>query len=468
MRKGIRILLAIFAVSMLCACGAGNDSPVINEQERGTKVMPIEQVTTALKETEAASKAETASKAESETASTAEAETTQAAPEASDTKESEAPMWPVSNDEKAVPEVKTDTAGTEFVERQLTLDEVQEFEDYLNRIDNYGFMLSMYESPSEVDLEQVFYVGAGMEVSEMSEAECQAYLKAAGMEEIYTDVTYLTTAQIEGFLQEKLGVSLEDMESTFSWTYVPEYDSYYHQAGDTNVMSWDCVSGREVAEGIYTLKLDCPYSYEYDCEVTLKKVGDAYQFISNQPREYLTVPEEGLHTELSWQQAYTEIVEGIGAGWEGFELIYLNEDEIPELVAIGESEAAGCKIYNYENGVVYETQLNRLNFTYIERENLLCNSDGNMDHYYDIVYSIIDGRMTQIAIGRFGVDDAVGMQVDEEGNLIYKYTWNEVQMSKEEYAQALNAVYDISKAREGYQWEGWYGKKEIIHALIFR
>lgn len=362
-------------------------------------------------------------------------------------------------------ESETASAGTEFIERQLAIDEVQEFEDYLNRIDNYGFMLSMYESPSEVDLEQVLYVGAGMEMPQMSEAECQAYLKTTGMEEIYTDVTHLTTAQIESFLQEKLGVSLQDMESEFSWTYVPEYDSYYHQAGDTNWMSWDCVSGRETAEGTYVLKVDCPYDYAYDCEVTLKEAGDGYQFISNQPREYLIVPEDGLHTELTWQQAYTGIVEDIGPGWEGFELIYLNEDEIPELVAIGASQAAGCRIYNYESGVVYETQLNRLNFTYIERENLLCNSDGNMDHYYDIVYSIINGRMTQIATGRFGVDDAVGMQVDEEGNLIYKYTWNEVDMSKDEYAQALNAVYDISKAREGYQWEGWYGKKEIIEEL---
>ncbi len=465
MRRGIRILLAILTISMLCACGAGNDSPVISEQERDAHVMPVEQVTTALKETEAESKAEAASKVESETTPTAESDTTQATSEASDTKESEASMGLISNGWTDAPELKTDTAGTEFIERQLSIDEVQEFEDYLNRIDNYGFMLSMYESPVQVDLGQVLYVGAGMEVLPMSEEERQAYLNTTGMEEIYTDVTHLTTAQIEGFLQEKLGVSLEDMESTFSWTYVPEYDSYYHQAGDTNMMSWDCVSGREVAEGIYTLKLDCPYDYRYDCEVTVKKVDDAYQFISNQPREYLTIPEEGLHTELSWQQTFTEIVEGIGAGWEGFELIYLNEDEIPELVAIGASQAAGCRIYNYENGVVYETQLNRLNFTYIERENLLCNSDGNMDHYYDIVYSIIDGRMTQIAIGRFGVDDAVGMQVDEEGNLIYKYTWNEVDMSKEEYAQALNAVYDISKAREGYQWEGWYGKKEIIEEL---
>lgn len=440
MKKGIRILVCAVLTGVLCACGGSSDSPAINEQEQVTKSTAIVESPTGTQET-------TTQTVETQvTAGTQTAETQTEAEQNTATQET-SPQDEVSQ------------------ERQLTIDEVQEFEDYLNRIDNYGFMLSMYESPVQVDLGQVFYVGAGMEILPMSEEERQAYLKTTGMEEIYTDVTHLTTAQIEGFLQEKLGVTLQDMENEFSWTYVPEYDSYYHQAGDTNWMSWDCVSGRETAEGTYVLKLDCPYDYAYDCEVTLKEAGDGYQFISNQPREYLTVPVDGLHTELTWQQVYINIVEDIGPGWAGFELIYLNDDEIPELVAIGASQAAGCRIYNYENGVVRETELNRLNFTYIERENLLCNSDGNMDHYYDIVYSIIDGRMTQIAIGRFGVDPSVGIQVDEEGNLIYKYTWNEVEMSEEEYVQALNAVYDISKAREGYQWEGWYGKKEIIEEL---
>lgn len=350
-------------------------------------------------------------------------------------------------------------------ERILTSDEVQYFEDYLNRMDNYGFLLSMYENPSEVDLEQVFYVGAGMEIAEMSEEECQAYLKVTGMEEIYTDVTHLTTAQIEGFLQEKLGLTLQEMSSPFSWVYVPEYDSYYHQAGDTNVISWDCVGG-SVSEEIYKLKVSCPYDYLYDCEVTLKKVGEGYQFVSNQPREYLVVPVEGLYTGLSWQQSYIKIIQDIEPGWQGYELIYLNEDEVPELVLIGVDAATGCRVYNYDDGMVYETQLNRLFFSYIERENLLCNAEGNMHHYYDIVYQIADGQMEAIAIGVYGVADNVNLEVDENGDLVYQYQWDGVEVSEEEYQQKLNAVYDTSKVRDGYEWGEWYTLEEIVEVLL--
>lgn len=179
----------------------------------------------------------------------------------------------------------TEAVMTKTASRQLSSEELQEFEEYLNKMDNYGFLLSVYEKPTQADLNEVFYVGAGIEISPMSEEETQAYLKAAEMDEIYTDVTHLTSAQIDGLLQEKLGVTLQDMESEFSWTYVPEYDSYYHQAGDTNWMSWKCVSGTETEEGMFTLEMESVWDKEFTCEVTLKRTEKGYQFVANRRRE---------------------------------------------------------------------------------------------------------------------------------------------------------------------------------------
>lgn len=63
-----------------------------------------------------------------------------------------------------------------------------------------------------------------------------------------------------------------------------------------------------------------------------------------------------------------------------YRLIYVDEDEIPELMIDKGFEAGGCLIVTFHDGVLDEWQSGRLNVTYIEKGNLICNSDGNMGH----------------------------------------------------------------------------------------
>ena len=177
--------------------------------------------------------------------------------------------------------------------------------------------------------------------------------------------------------------------------------------------------------------------------------------------------ESSVADDVSFQHAYVEYLQNAEEEdpFEGYALIYLDDDDIPEVVEVGSFEAMGCKILNYSNGEVRETQLNRLYFSYIERGNLLCNSEGNMDNYYDLVYSIIDGEMTLIAYGYYGAEDNSNVQFDEAGEPIYVYEWNGVKMEKEEYEKELNAVYDTKKAVDGYVWEELYSKEEVILAI---
>lgn len=111
------------------------------------------------------------------------------------------------------------------------------------------------------------------------------------------------------------------------------------------------------------------------------------------------------------------------------------------------------------------TQLDRLNFTYIERENLLCNSDGHMDSYYDLVYSLVDKRMVRIAEGYYGAEDNSNLQFDSEGNAVYDYEWNGESVSKEDYEKKLNAVYDFARAKNGYTRENLYSAQEMINYI---
>lgn len=157
----------------------------------------------------------------------------------------------------------------------------------------------------------------------------------------------------------------------------------------------------------------------------------------------------------SWQQQYIRWIKESESSrpgeWDGYDLIYVDEDDIPELVAIGSSEATGCKILDIHDGEFHETQMNRLNFTYIQKENLLCNSEGLMDCYYDRVFSFVDGRLTMIAEGIWG---AWGKrEFDADGNIIYTYSWNGNEMSEDEYETSLEAIYNRSTAGS-YTWPG--------------
>lgn len=167
-----------------------------------------------------------------------------------------------------------------------------------------------------------------------------------------------------------------------------------------------------------------------------------------------------------WKQAYIDYLQAQdGEEWVGYQLIYLNDDDIPELVKIGNSEAVGCMIAAYAGGSVVDNQLNRLYFSYIEKGNLLCNSEGNMDSYYDLVYTMTDGQLSPVASGYYGAKDNSKLEFDENGDVVYQYEWNGTLMSREEYSQALNAVYDTSKARDGYAWEQYLSREQTIQKI---
>lgn len=168
-----------------------------------------------------------------------------------------------------------------------------------------------------------------------------------------------------------------------------------------------------------------------------------------------------------WRQAFIDYLnhDSQRGAQEGYTLIYLDDDEIPELVEIGNSEAVGCRIVNYSDGNVFVTQLDRLNFSYIEYGNLLCNSDGLMDRYYDIVYSIKDGRLTRVAAGYYGAEDNANLEFDAAGNPIYQYEWNGQKVNEEDYTKKLNRVFDTSQAKPGYHWNEYDSAEEMADFL---
>ncbi len=156
----------------------------------------------------------------------------------------------------------------------------------------------------------------------------------------------------------------------------------------------------------------------------------------------------------SWQEgyiAYLDETQNYNYDYFSYALIYVDEDDIPELVCDSGTEAGGCQILTFIDGQVNVFQTARLHFTYIEKSGLLCNSDGHMGGYYDCVYRLHDGRWESILEGSFyEFDESKEVEYDEETGryrtLHYEIDGEEV--DEKTYLLKLNEVYDENKAKE--------------------
>jgi len=170
----------------------------------------------------------------------------------------------------------------------LSETDVGNFENALNDESNYGFLLSDYDDVRDVDMYQVFYIGAGLPAPANSDA-----IRAAD-EATFTDgtpdcdSTILTAQQISDFLLLKTGYSLADMSSCLTWDYVADYDAYVHWHGDTNFLSIDCAGGRQISADTYEIEYTLNGGFYDDAGtlltggmVTVRVSDNTIQFISN-------------------------------------------------------------------------------------------------------------------------------------------------------------------------------------------
>ncbi|NBK91456.1 C-type lectin domain-containing protein [bacterium 1XD21-13] len=171
--------------------------------------------------------------------------------------------------------------------------------------------------------------------------------------------------------------------------------------------------------------------------------------------------EDSSDIEL-WEQAYLDYLEGFEMGDScTYSLIYVDEDEIPELVIDSGVEAGGCQILTWHEEGMDVLQTSRLYFTYIEKGNLLCNSEGNMGYYYDNVYTIKDGFWEFVGGGTYS-DPPDGPKFDENDDYIFEYHWLQQPVEKSEYEQKLHAIYP---EKQGKLPEVYYIKDEMCSVL---
>lgn len=193
----------------------------------------------------------------------------------------------VSNVSEA--EDKNESSSKEWPENLLTKENLKWFEtEFFNLEDNRitnQFLTSEYQIPADINLRELFYDGNGIVGGENQASETEKQLLGRYIEDIYTDVARTTRKDMNDILKKYMGISLEETNKVEldSMYYLVEYDAYYYMHGDTNYNWYTIEKGFFNGDGTITLlyKIVSDYRNEPRYIVTLKPVGESYQFISN-------------------------------------------------------------------------------------------------------------------------------------------------------------------------------------------
>lgn len=132
-----------------------------------------------------------------------------------------------------------------------------------------------------------------------------------------------------------------------------------------------------------------------------------------------------------------------------YALVDIDENGIPEMFIYSGSGAGGSTFITYNDSGIERLDYGNSSFiSYIEGENIFDYSGGHMDNYYDDIYEIKNGGFALIARGDFGAVDNSNVVWDEAGYPVYKYYWNDIEVSRSEYQSCLNSVFDESRKSE--------------------
>ena len=177
----------------------------------------------------------------------------------------------------------------------LTQAEIDWFnEEFFNSAENGAtvqnlFLASLYDQPQDIDLFQLFYLGGLDGESEaLTPQERQAVVEAGyGGVEPDCPCTKITRAEMDQTLFQYTGLTLDETNrlGLGGFTYLAEYDAYYHYHGDTNFTAVTVTGGTQEGDLVY-LTYESGYYFSQaqgkQLVATLRQTEEGYQFVANQ------------------------------------------------------------------------------------------------------------------------------------------------------------------------------------------
>ena len=148
----------------------------------------------------------------------------------------------------------------------------------------------------------------------------------------------------------------------------------------------------------------------------------------------------------SWKEAYANYIRR--SEYQAFSLIYLDDDEVPELYC--QEGNYPRRIVSLQDGKLVERPLERNGFCYLEKKGIYFTSGGNMGEFPMEIVQLRDGEFIILASGYQKseyIASAESTNPDQTLEFI-KYDWNGQSVTEEEYNQKIDAIIERRSAAE--------------------
>lgn len=161
--------------------------------------------------------------------------------------------------------------------------------------------------------------------------------------------------------------------------------------------------------------------------------------------------EDQKNSQPDWRDIYKQVISSMTDEQSGYGLIYIDDDDIPELYISGDTTASGDRLYYISGEELNETVISSGGLSYWEYQGVFMDEGGRMDGYWNTFYKIENGTVTQTHQGTYGAEDNTNVQLDASGNPIYHYRWDGTEVSSDEYYAQMNAAEGMGISFFGYE-----------------
>lgn len=331
--------------------------------------------------------------------------------------------------EESIEDETNSTEMVEIEEIEITLDNIDNYfsGDYTN-IDflefNNLFLACQYEKPSEIDLNTILYHGLGTISNDITSEERETlnnYFDSDIIEKV--GLTKISESELNDYLKNKIGLKIGEFNGALNYIYVEKYKAYYrYHKTDTILIpetDLDFKSVEKTDDNLYKVVYTRNSEKNIEYEVKFKVVNGVLQFLSNKEKNIETTDGTKISTGLinSWQNLYSKYLlngeyKQLGTGFvDGgtgevhtltdedakFQLAYIDNDDIPELIISG---GFSVHIFTVKDNKLIQLKKNDNNgnfswygyLDYREKEGLFLDSYQRMGAYRTPVYKLQNGE----------------------------------------------------------------------------
>lgn len=175
---------------------------------------------------------------------------------------------------------------------------------------------------------------------------------------------------------------------------------------------------------------------------------------------FVFISAENANAKTNWKKLYASYIandDWCKSAAYSARLVYINNDNIPEIFIEGNCAASGNMLLSIYKGKVCSSYVDgHGGISYVHKKGIVYAYGGHMDNYYDSMGKLVKGTLEYSVGGSYGAEDNANVKVDKNGYPIYKYYWGEKEVSKKTYNAKLK------KAKGNYKYKATYDYEKML------